>query len=237
MNRQLFSSMALLLVLAGCGRMADAPEDTSSVTGASTAPATTASAPAPAPSATGFSGSGFDTPGTHFTLDRTSGQAFSFPFGNDPARLLTQVGTATGIRLSRVSSAGVATVIDTSYSFFPQGWLGSSGAELVCFTRMTGAPTPESGSGVPDPRNGSVIVCRLDPGTGTFQPEISFAKSKADTKALFLLRVQELSGAFVVTYYEDRFGTFTNQPSDFASRVFQRTLVNGAFGPPAPGSI
>ncbi len=93
-------------------------------------------------------------------------------------------------------------------SFAPAGWhlppsaaAAPGGATLVCFTTLTGDPSPLSSPGAPDPSRGMTLGCRLRAPTGAWGDRVEV---QSPTRGAWLVRVvAREDGTFRVLYYGD----------------------------------
>lgn len=173
--------------------------------------------------------------GPHVTLDASTTATWDTPVAGDSTRRLRlrRSGPALALSYEQTSGAPAPVALATGLVFMPAALAASGGETLVCWTRFTGTPGP---GGAPDPRDGSVIDCRVRR-NGQFLGTVTLTAQLADTKALYLMKLEQVGGNLRVVYYEDKLGTLFNQPPDFAQRIFARTFSGVAFGPAAPAAL
>jgi hypothetical protein len=186
-----------------------------------------------------WDGDGLDPAATepHFSLDASSTEAWDTPILGDAGHRLRLRRSGASLALTYESTGATPAPVQLAQEFvFMPGARASAGATLVCWTVFTGGPTADSAPGTPDPRTGSAVSCRLRSGA-SFSAAVRFHKALVSSLGIYLMKIEAAGNQFRVVYYEDKYGTFFNQPDDFAQRIFARTFDGTTFGPPVPASL
>jgi hypothetical protein len=174
-------------------------------------------------------GDGVGVAGALFEVDT---QQAEFPLdvhGGSGVELAGKLADASGRRTVVFRPRGGAEEV-----VFPAAWnlpavaaVGSDGSVLVCGNALTGAPSSLTTGGLPDPRSGVALTCRLRRSGGWDAP----AAPASGSEAHWLVDVTPSSDGFEVLYSRDQSRLLMGQPSP-GDGLFRVRFSRGAFGQP-----
>ena len=138
--------------------------------------------------------------------------------GDATHEVATPLADAAGRRdvVYRPTGGGAALTLNTvplSWNFLAGGVKATNGLTAVCWNRFVGAPSGATQGGLPDPRQGVALICRVHDGKDWGPELVIEAGIPAAWLSGFAINGQ---GEPVVTYQRDSFGTLfnTGKPGD-----------------------
>jgi hypothetical protein len=110
----------------------------------------------------------------------------------------------------------------------PAAAVAMGGTMLVCFNTLTGASSPLTAQGVPDPSRGMTLTCRTRTAAGVWSAPTTL---RATTRGVWLQRVfAREDGTFRVLYFGD--DGYLVGPRAEGHGVFETIYANGVLSPP-----